>query len=188
MPSLQPRERAEQARRFAHVGRFEPQVVIEIRARAMAALALAIRDPARAPADRSTRTAARRRRTTAAPAPRLSRRSRRAPRLLSGYAFQAVNCELSTGKPHAPAREPCACADHRARRTTRAASWPTTSSPPLICIVTEWPEQHRAQVRIGILAIAIGMVGIVVAIVVAARHDVFEEGLDVDFERLSAIR
>ena len=42
---LQPRERTEQARRFADVGRFEPQVVIEIRARAMAPLALAIGHP-----------------------------------------------------------------------------------------------------------------------------------------------
>jgi hypothetical protein len=43
---LQPRERAEQARRFADVGRFEPQVVIEVGARAVTPLALAIGDPA----------------------------------------------------------------------------------------------------------------------------------------------
>ena len=43
---FQPRERAEQARRFADVGRFEPQVVIEVRARAVTALALAVGDPA----------------------------------------------------------------------------------------------------------------------------------------------
>ena len=43
---LQPRERAEQARRLADVRRLEPQVVIEVGARAVAALALAIGDPA----------------------------------------------------------------------------------------------------------------------------------------------
>ena len=45
----QPRERAEQARRLADVGRLEPQVVIEVGARAVPTLALAIGQPARAP-------------------------------------------------------------------------------------------------------------------------------------------
>jgi hypothetical protein len=43
---FQPRERAEQARCFADVGRFEPEVVIEVGARAMTALAFAVGDPA----------------------------------------------------------------------------------------------------------------------------------------------
>ena len=42
----QARERAEQTRRFADVRRLEPQVVIEIGARAMPPLALAIGHPA----------------------------------------------------------------------------------------------------------------------------------------------
>ena len=50
---LQPRERAEQARRLADVGRLEPQVVIEVGARAVPALALAIGQPADAPAGRA---------------------------------------------------------------------------------------------------------------------------------------
>jgi hypothetical protein len=40
------RERTEQARRFADVGRLEPQVVIEVGARAVTALAFAIGHPA----------------------------------------------------------------------------------------------------------------------------------------------
>ena len=48
---LEPRERTEQARRFADVGRLEPQVVIEVGARAVPPLALAIGQPADAPAD-----------------------------------------------------------------------------------------------------------------------------------------
>ena len=40
---LQPRERAEQTARDADVGRLEPQVVVEVRARGVALLALAIR-------------------------------------------------------------------------------------------------------------------------------------------------
>ena len=54
-PFLQPRERTEQARGFAHVGRLEPQIVIEIRARAVTALALDLRIT-RARASPSTRT------------------------------------------------------------------------------------------------------------------------------------
>ena len=43
---LQPRERAEQAARLADVGRLEAQVVVEVGARAVALLALAVREPA----------------------------------------------------------------------------------------------------------------------------------------------
>ena len=45
-PGLQPRERAEQAARLADVGRLETQVVVEVGARAVALLALAVRQPA----------------------------------------------------------------------------------------------------------------------------------------------
>ena len=41
---LQPRERAEQAARHADVGRLEPEVVVEVRARAVTLLALAVRE------------------------------------------------------------------------------------------------------------------------------------------------
>jgi hypothetical protein len=44
-PFLQARERAEQARSLTHVRRLEAQVVIEVSARAVAPLALLIRDP-----------------------------------------------------------------------------------------------------------------------------------------------
>src|SRR5687768_8501407 len=44
-------------------------------------------------------------------------------------------------------------------------------------------EHHRAQVRVGILAIAIGVFGIVVLVVAAAAGYGFEEGLDVGRER-----
>ena len=43
---LQARKRAEQAARFADVGRFEPQVVVVERRRAMPLLALAVGEPA----------------------------------------------------------------------------------------------------------------------------------------------
>ena len=43
---LQPRERAEQATRLADVGRLEAQVVVEVGARAVTLLALAIGQPA----------------------------------------------------------------------------------------------------------------------------------------------
>ena len=43
---LQAGKRTEQARRFADVGRFEPQVVIEVGARAVPPLALAVGEPA----------------------------------------------------------------------------------------------------------------------------------------------
>ena len=43
---LQPRERTEEARRLADVGRLEPQVVIEVGAIAVPPLALAIGEPA----------------------------------------------------------------------------------------------------------------------------------------------
>ena len=43
---LQARKRAEQARRHAHVGGFEPEIEVVVRQRAVAALALAIGKPA----------------------------------------------------------------------------------------------------------------------------------------------
>ena len=46
MPGLQPRERAEQAARLADVRRLEPQVVVEVGARAVTLLALAVGQPA----------------------------------------------------------------------------------------------------------------------------------------------
>ena len=48
MPGLQPRERAEQAPRLADVGRLEAQVVVEVGARAVPPLALAVGEPAHA--------------------------------------------------------------------------------------------------------------------------------------------
>ena len=52
------------------------------------------------------------------------------------------------------------------------------------------PEHHRAQVRVGILAIAIGVVGIVMAMVIAASHDMFKENSfnTINYERLLGFR
>ena len=72
----QPRERAEQARRLADVGGLEPQVVVEVGAAAVAALALAVGEPADGSAGRARRTAARRPRSSGARAPRPCRRCR----------------------------------------------------------------------------------------------------------------
>ena len=51
MPCSQPRERAEEAAGLADVGRLEPQVVVEVGARAVQPLALAVGQLARRPAD-----------------------------------------------------------------------------------------------------------------------------------------
>ena len=132
---LQPRERAEQARRFADVGRLEPQVVIEVGARAVAALALAIGQPAerqqigrveqRTPSSNDSR-------------------SRRLD-LLGDVAEPGAErchwrCNVSSelDPDHLRANRPRARAI-QLRHNTRCQR-PSTSSPPLICIVSEWPS------------------------------------------------
>ena len=49
-------------------------------------------------------------------------------------------------------------------------------------------EQHRAEVRVGILPIAVGMIGIVVLVVLRARDHIFEKRQDVGLEGLLATR
>ena len=177
---LQPRERAEQARRFADVGRFEPQVVIEVGPRAVAPLALAVRDPAER--QQIGRVEQRDAVVERQPFPRVDLLGdRRQP----GGDLQTVDSAANQSHD-LRANGPRARAIHLAAQ--HALPPPDHQLAAADLHRHRLPEQHRAQVRVGVLPIAVGMLGIVVLVVLLARDDVFEERQDVGLERLSAIR
>ena len=190
---LEPRERTEQARRLADVGRFEPQVVIEVGAIAVTALALAIGQPAE-------RQQIRRLEQPHAIVERqpLARvdlvgdvgepRGRQACARHFGPAASLRTFGLTVRQPPDLGSHRSRAQAHRARPSRTRCHWPSTSSPPLICSVSEWPSSIARRVRIGVLPVAVRVIRIVVQVVLVARDHVFEKLLDVDVRAPSATR
>ena len=181
---LQPRERAEQTAGDADVGRFEPDVVVVVGARAVPLLALAIGEPAdgeeigrleQPHAVLEVQTLARDRVCRRCP------RGREA-RARPGYWISCTPMTALSGDAE----------DLHAQRA-RARAVELRHQNPLPLPEHDFAaadlqrqavaEQHRAQVRVGVHAIAVRVLRIVVHVLGVAGHHLLEEPLDVGEQR-----
>ena len=177
----QPRERTEQTARHADVRRFEPQVEVVVRDGAVTPLALAIGEPARPRAGPDTRTAARRRRASAVRRLELVGDVGEAKCLQTGSRVSVqlpitrlpITRSPITMSRSVRARGPSSSA------MSNALPLPQHDFPAAHLQREAVAEQHRAQVRVGVHAIAVRVRRIVVAPRGVASDDVLEERPDV---------